>query len=195
MRPDRRIRRASGGDGSSYALAASTLPAIVFVPAVSSPGGVHELLSGAGGWLAYVAVFVLAATPWLEVLLVVPPAIGFGLNPVLVGVLAFLGNVLPIYLIVVVHGRIVGWLERRRDGDEPSSTRWERAGRLFDRYGLPGLALAAPIATGVHLATVIALLLDAPPRAVVAWMTASFAIWTAALVVGSVVGLELLGFA
>lgn len=195
MRPDRRIRRASGGDGSSYALAASALPAIAFVLAVSSPGGAHEVLSGVEGWWAYAAVFVLAATPWLEVLLVVPPAIALGLNPVLVGVLAFLGNVMPIYLIVVVHERIVGWLERRRDGDEPSSTRWERARRLLHRYGLAGLALAAPIATGVHLATVIALLLDAPPRAVTTWMTASLAIWTAALVAGSVVGLELLGFA
>lgn len=163
---------------------------------------VRQLVAGADGWVAYALVFVLAAIPLLEILLVVPPAIGFGLDPLLVGALAFLGNVLPIYLIVILHDRATAWLARRR-GEDPSdasnasddtaSSRSVRASRILDRYGLGGLALAAPLVTGVHLATVVALLVGGSPRHVAGWMTVGIAVWTVAIVVASVTGGSLLG--
>jgi len=155
----------------------------------SVPGSISTPLRG------LLVVFLLAAIPWWEILLVIPPAIGLGLNPVLVGLLAFLGNVLPVYLIVATHERVTAWLERRREKKGEKAKRSKRASRLFDRYGLGGLALAAPVLTGIHLATVIALMLGAPPRRVAGWMTLSLAVWSVALVVASVVGFDLFGVA
>jgi hypothetical protein len=172
----------------------------VAIPALFGPvflavltGDAGAAIRGTDGRWAYAVVFVLAAIPWWEILLVVPPAIGLGLNPLLVGVVAFLGNVLPIYLIVAVHGRVTRWLEERRGADDEPATRSKRASRLLERYGLGGLALAAPLLVGVHLATVIALLLGASPRAVAGWMTVGIAVWTVLLVAASTLGFGLLG--
>lgn len=165
--------------------------AVTFVG--STTGDVSEMFQVADGWWAYALVLILAAIPWWEILLVIPPAIGIGLKPVPVAILAFLGNLLPIYLIIIVHGRITDWLERRREHNGSKSKRSKRASRLFTKYGLGFVALAAPIAIGVHLATVIVLLLDAKPRSVAIWMTVGIALWTVVITVSSVVGFGLLG--
>ena len=169
---------------------------------VVADNGVASLLSDASGGWGYVLVFVLAAVPWFEILLVIPPAVALGFDPAAVAVLAFLGNVLPIYGIVVFHDRLARWWASRRSADgnedenegERESKRRRRAKQVWNRYGLPGLALAAPIVTGVHLAAVIALGLRASGRDVALWMTASIALWTVVLVAASVAGLSMLGW-
>lgn len=133
------LRSLAGRADAGHRSWPATVP-VVFGPAsllaLSGDGG--ALLRSTDGWWAHGVVFVLAAIPWWEVLLVVPPAIGLGLNPIAVGVVAFLGNVLPVYLIVAVHGRVTSWLERRRDGSDEKARRSRRASRLFERYGLGG---------------------------------------------------------
>lgn len=153
-------------------------------------GRVGEWLSGASGPWRYLLVFVLAAIPWLEILLVIPAGVAIGLDPLLVGVVAFAGNALPIYGIVLAYERLAarfGW------GEGGESKRRERARRVWNRYGLPGLALAAPVLTGVHLAAVIALGLGARGRSTLAWMTASIAVWTVAITAATVAGVAVLG--
>lgn len=138
--------------------------------------------------LLYLTVFVLAATPWVEILVVIPFGIGVGLNPVAVGILAFAGNAIPIYLIVVAFERFNVWWANRRGSFlvNPSDATWEqgsraRAKRVLRRYGVPGLALAGPILIGAHLAAVITLLVGAPRGRIIGWMSLSLAIWTVAL--------------
>lgn len=152
---------------------------------------VTDNLTSNSGLVRYLLVFVLAAIPWLEVLVVVPPAIGLGLNPLLVCVIAFLGNILPIYLIVSMHERLTAWWTSRRT-DKGNTKRGERARRVLDRYGIVGLAVVAPVFTGVHLAAVIALMLGIPRRAVAVWMTAGVALWTIGLTIATTLGLSLL---
>ncbi|UTF55059.1 small multi-drug export protein [Natronosalvus rutilus] len=146
----------------------------------------RNLLDAASGPWQYALVFALAATPLLEILVVIPLGIALGLDPVVVAVTAFAGNVLPIYGIVLAADRVAAWLESRRSG-EPSKRR-KRAVRIWNRYGLPGLALLSPVTTGVHLAAVLALSLGARGRDTLAWMTGSIALWTALITLVSVVG-------
>ena len=130
-----------------------TLLSLLFASLSLLFAGIETTLSNASGAMAYAFVFVLAAIPWLEILLVIPPAIAIGLDPIAVAVVAFLGNALPIYGIVAFHDRLSRWRERRRDtNDEPGeSNRYRRARRIWDRYGIAGLSIAAPIVTGVSL--------------------------------------------
>jgi hypothetical protein len=172
-------RRLSLGAGVAVALLLAALPVL------DAAGSATGLIAEADG-LGYALVFLLAAIPWLEILVVIPVAVGLGLDPVGVAVLAFLGNVLPIYGIIGVSARARAWLDRREGTDGTPSH--ERARRIWDRYGLPGLALASPILTGVHLATVIALAAGSSGRSIGAWMTASVAAWTVVLTVGSYYG-------
>lgn len=146
--------------------------------------------------LLYLTVFVMAATPWVEILVVIPFGIGVGLNPVAVGLFSFAGNSLPIYLIVVGFERLNAWWARRRGhflvnpGDESwQSGRRARAMNILRRYGVPGLALSGPILIGAHLAAVITLLVGAPHRRIIAWMTFSLAVWTVAITIASYFGI------
>ena len=149
----------------------------------------RELLADADGLGGYGLIFLLAAIPLLEILVVIPIGVGLGFQPVAVGIAAFLGNLLPIYGIIAAHERIEGYLERRQNESEPSKRR-QRAKRLWNRYGLPGLAVASPISTGVHLAAVFALGLGSSRRSTAVWMTASIAAWTVVITAGSVFALS-----
>jgi Ca2+/H+ antiporter, TMEM165/GDT1 family len=145
--------------------------------------------------LGLLTVFVSAATPWLEVVVVVPAAIAAGLAPVPVAVVAFAGNLLTLVLVVLVGDRMAAWWRRRRHRDGPPgpapAARNRRAEQVFDRWGLPGLALVGPLVTGTHLAGLIAVGFGAARHRVMAWMIAGLALWTVIVAVLAVaLGLE-----
>ncbi len=149
----------------------------------------------------------MAATPWLELLVVIPIGIGAGLNPVIVGVIAFLGNALPVFLLI--YGMdgiremkwIKKWKERARFRHDVQQSadkeklakkqaRKEKMQRVFDKYGVAGLALAGPGITGIHLATIFAMAFNAKKRKVVLWMNVSLALWTLGMTAASFYGIE-----
>lgn len=165
------------------------LTVLASTPAVAQSA--TDLLADESGAVQYALVFLFAAIPWFEILLVIPVGIGLGMNAAGVAVFAFLGNVLPIYAIIAAHRRVTEWWEGRHDSDGESD-RQGRARAIWDRYGLPGLAIASPIVTGVHLAAVIALALGSGRRAVGIWLTASIALWTAILTIASHFGFDFL---
>jgi Ca2+/H+ antiporter, TMEM165/GDT1 family len=155
----------------------------------------------------YLTVFALAATPFVELLVVIPLGIGYGLNPVAVGATTFAGNALPIVVIAAAYERFRTWRSTRMaatpdsvteeagdghtgGGPDATGARGRRARRVWLRYGLPGLALLAPLATGVHVAALAALAFGAPRPRVVAWMLFSIAVWTVGITVISVAGIE-----
>lgn len=157
---------------------------------------ISSWVADAGGVLQYVLVFLFAALPWVEILVVIPIAIGVGLNPLLTGIVAFAGNVGSVYVLLLFHRRISRWRSRRDtrhqdDGNESRRSRWARS--IWDRYGLPGLSLAAPVLTGVHLAAILALAVGSTRRDVGWWMTVAIATWTVVLVAGSALGVSMLG--
>ncbi|SDQ93580.1 small multi-drug export protein [Natronobacterium texcoconense] len=156
---------------------------------------VSSTIEEATGFLQYLLVFVFAAIPVIEILVVIPIAIGLGLDPVLTGAVAFAGNVLSVYALVVFYRRVANWLQRRRDDESEPSDRYARARRLWDRYGLPGLALGGPVLAGVHVAALVALLAGSRSRTVAAWMTTGIFVWTIVLVAASAYGVSVLGIA
>lgn len=154
----------------------------------------------------YILLFGLAATPWLEVFLVVPLGIAWGLNPIAVGVVGFLGNWIPILLIAAFFEQLKNWMRRRRalkkgvsldeidEAEVVPETKASRARKIWDRYGIPGLALIAPSLVGTDIAAVLALTFGSSKRWVVLWMTISLALWTILLSVGSHYGLDFIGW-
>jgi Ca2+/H+ antiporter, TMEM165/GDT1 family len=148
----------------------------------------------------YLTVFVLAATPLVELLVVVPLGIGYGLHPVAVAVVTVAGNALPVLVIIAAFERWRAWRRGRATvagsaadspaEDAPRAGRWERARRIWARYGMPGLALVAPLLTGVHLAAVAALALGSPRGRIAGWMMLSIVLWTVGVTVVTVAGIE-----
>ncbi|MBM7095293.1 small multi-drug export protein [Bacillus sp. H-16] len=159
----------------------------------------------------YILVFLMAALPWLEILFVIPIGIGMGLNPFGVGIVSFAGNFIPVVLIVYLlkwfqtTRLYTNWKSRREEKkavklaaqteqDEEKlmkkQRRAARAHRVFEKYGLPGLALLGPLLTGIHLAAVIALSLKANKHATTVWMGASLAAWTVFLTIAAYYGFD-----
>lgn len=149
------------------------------------------LFRDAGTALQYTLVFVVAAVPWLELWTVIPLGIAVGMHPVGVAVFGFLGNLLSIYAVILLFARIKHWVDARRPPTEDaSSKRRQRAKRLVDQYGVPGVAVGSPFLFGVHIAAFLVIALGASKRVATVWMTVSVVFWTIALTVGSYYGVE-----
>ena len=74
-----------------------------------------------------------------------------------------------------------GWLARRR----------KRVERMWSRYGVPGVALQAPILTGAPLGTLVAVALGAPVKKLLIWMGFSLILWGAVLTGAAVLGFRI----
>lgn len=147
----------------------------------------------AGSWWSYLLVFVAAATPFVEILVVIPAAIIAGMHPVPVTVVALTGNLLTVAGAVFLGDRFLRWWrERRAERGHPSRPHRrrsaERALRIARRWGLPALGLLAPITTGSHAAAFAALAIGGTRRRVMVWMTVGLVPWAAVTAVIAVLG-------
>jgi Ca2+/H+ antiporter, TMEM165/GDT1 family len=195
-------------------------------------------------WFAYLTVFVAAAIPWLEVLLVVPAGIVAGLAPVPTAMVGAVGNAASLVPLVFAGDRLRAWWRSRRssasspgrdtavlpehelsdgvgttgrhpgqdatgrgtldDGerthesrgagedDDEAGGRGQRARQVYDRFGLPGLALLGPLLTGVHVAALVGLAAGSSRRPTLAWLLGGVALWAALAAGATVFGLDAL---
>lgn len=140
----------------------------------------------------YALVFLGAAIPWLEIALVIPLGIIRGLSPFWVMILAFVGNMATILPLIIGFDKVKIWYVNRRlkKGKEPSQ-RSERGTRIWNKYGLPGLAMLGPILTGTHIAAFVGMALGAHKKQVTIWMTISIGLWTLLFGLATVFGLDI----
>jgi uncharacterized membrane protein len=151
-----------------------------------------ELTFEAGSWWSYLLVFLAAATPVLEVLVVIPAGILAGMPPVPTALVALAGNMSTVVLVAVAGDRLLDWWRERRPArDSQTSRRSQRARELARRWGVPGLAFLAPITTGTHIATVAALGTGSGARRVLRWMAAGLVVWAAVVAAATAGGLDI----
>ncbi|RSL35003.1 DNA-binding protein, partial [Salibacterium salarium] len=152
-------------------------------------------------FLSYVLVFVLASIPLVELAAVIPIAVIGGLYPVPAAILAFLGNALTVFLLIVFIDKVKKWLKKRKDRqkddtEETSSNNEEtkpskkgkRARFLFDKYGLPGLAIIGPFFVGSHVSAFMGMSFGSGRSMVIIWMLVSLLLWTVIITVASIYG-------
>jgi uncharacterized membrane protein len=150
-----------------------------------------ELTFEAGDWWSYVLVFLAAATPVLEILVVIPGGMLAGMAPVPTALVAVAGNLATVVLVAVAGDRILAWwYQRRPQKDHQPSARSRRAHALAQRWGVPGLAFLAPITTGTHVATVAALATGSDTRRVLRWMAVGLVVWAVAITVTTAMGID-----
>jgi membrane protease YdiL (CAAX protease family) len=86
----------------------------------------------------------------LDVWVGIVTGVALGLSPVLSGAVSIASAVVGVTLVVVAGGRLQRLIYRSRR----LAKRRERVERVWKRYGIPGVALQAPLLTGPLLATV-----------------------------------------
>ncbi|HJF31434.1 MAG TPA: small multi-drug export protein [Sporosarcina psychrophila] len=139
----------------------------------------------------YFLVFLGAAIPWLEIALVIPVGILRGLSPFWVMTLAFVGNMLTVLILIIAFQKVKEWMEARKKKDGTGeSKRTERGKRIWNKYGMPGLALLGPILIGTHIAAFIGLLFGASKVNTTIWMTISIALWTIVFGIATAMGFD-----
>ena len=152
----------------------------------------------AGSWWSYLLVFAAAATPFVEILVVIPAGIIAGLHPVPVTALALAGNLLTVAGAVFLGDRVLKWWRARRaergHARRPHRRRSaERALRIARRWGLPALGLLAPITTGSHAAAFAALAIGGTRRRVFVWMAVGLVAWAVATAAVATLGVDFFG--
>lgn len=139
----------------------------------------------------YFLVFLGAAIPWLEIALVIPLGIVWGLSPFWVMVLAFVGNMVTVLGLILGFDRFQVWYNKRQEAKGKTvSKKNERAKRIWNKYGLPGLAMLGPILIGTHIAAFIGMTLGATKKNTTLWLTISIAVWTLAFGILTALGFD-----
>ncbi len=106
----------------------------------------------------------------------IPLGIAQGLPPAVVVITASLSYALGVGITILAGQPIRDWIMRRfgsRVASDPNS----RIRRVWDRYGLIGLALIAPVTTGAPIGAIIAISLNAPPRRLFVLMSLGGLLW------------------
>lgn len=130
---------------------------------------------------AYGLVFLFAAIPFVELIVVIPIATLAGLHLLPVTIMAFLGNVVAVLVVIVFMDHIKKWLSKRKGqtetNNESESKRVKRARKLWKKYGLPGLAIVGPVLVGSHLTAFMSLSFGGEKRTTTFWIISSLVIW------------------
>lgn len=139
----------------------------------------------------YFLVFLGAAIPWLEIALVIPLGIVWGLSPFWVMVLAFIGNMITVLALIIGFDRFKDWYNKRQEAKgKPQNKKSERAKRIWNKYGLPGLAMLGPILIGTHIAAFIGMTLGATKKNTTIWLAISIGVWTLAFGILTALGFD-----
>lgn len=109
----------------------------------------------------------------------IPGGIAMGLPAPLVWAATLAGALLGIAAIVLVGDRFRAWLVRRfgRGGAREGG----RLRLLWDRYGVIGWGLLAPLLVGTGLGAAVGVALGAQRRRLVLWLGVGAAVWTTVL--------------
>lgn len=116
----------------------------------------------------------MAAIPFLEIVGVIPIGVIAGLHALPVTIIAFIGNMVTVFLSILLLDKLKSWFEKH---PEKSKKRKQRAKRIWRRYGLPGLAFISPILIGSHLGAILAMSFGGTRKQITVWKTASIFFW------------------
>lgn len=151
-----------------------------------------EWVQQADGIWQYIALFLISILPFLDVFYIIPVGIVFGMSPIAVGIIAFIGNFLMVIVFAIFFKQISEWRKKRREkkGKLQPSKRETRARQIWEKYGLPVFALLSPAILGTDIAALMALLLGSSRVKVISWIGISLVIWSIVMTVGSVYGFQ-----
>lgn len=122
----------------------------------------------------------------------IPTGVALKLDPVTAALCAWAGYTAIGAAMLLVGDPARRWLEKKfRISPHPDPTKlfW----RAWGRFGLPGLALLAPVTVGPYIAALIALALGEKPLRLILWIAAGAIPWTLVFAILAATGVNILG--
>ena len=124
----------------------------------------------------------------VELWAAIPAGLALKATPVVVGVAAAGGAMLGVLVVVLLGEHVRHWLAGRHRGERATGSHGLiRA--IWDRYGVIGLGLFAPMLTGAPIGAALGLALGVPTGRLLFWMFTGIAVWSALLTLVGVLGM------
>ena len=117
-----------------------------------------------------------------------PAGLALGLRPLVIGVTAGAGALAGVILIAYPGERLRAWLVSRYSRPGKSGG-MNRAKRLWERYGIYGVGLIAPLIVGVPAAAALGIALGAPRQKLVPLLAVIILFWCVVLTIACYFGL------
>jgi len=117
----------------------------------------------------------------------IPAGIALGVAPIIVMLTAWASYTAGVVLVVLLGAPARAYL-LKRFGGKVASNPDSFIQRAWNRFGLVGLALLAPVTTGAQIGTLIGLSLGAPPRKMIGAMALGAALWGVVITLAVVLG-------
>ncbi len=122
-----------------------------------------------------VSCFTVFGLGILELWVAIPVGFGLGLTPFLAGLFAALGAVLSVVIVLAVGAPLRNWLLRLRKPEaEGKPTKIQL---IWNKYGIVGLGLLAPVVIGAHFGAAFAVAVGAPAQKTLFWFTVGIIVW------------------
>ena len=130
-----------------------------------------------------IGIFIAGAIPWMEAIAVVPSGIILGLDPLATVIAAAIGNAITIFIFAYLGSAIREKIIERRmaRGKSGESPKFAKALRVFNRYGIYGMAFLGPIIIGTQFAAAASVAAGVKPLRVSALITASMILWASGI--------------
>lgn len=123
----------------------------------------------------------------------IPLGLALGLNPLMVIVLTTAsyssGVGLVVFLGDKVRAWVVRWRKRRSADDTPSKSPNQRLIVIWERYGIIGLGLVAPMTVGAQIGAGFGILMNAPRYRLYIAMTLGALVWSIGLTLAFMAGI------
>jgi hypothetical protein len=117
----------------------------------------------------------------------IPAGLALNLHPVAVGITAAAGALLGALAVVFFGDRVRSWLVRCHEQREKHGHHG-LVSRIWERYGVIGLGLLAPLLTGPLLGVALGLTFGARPSRLLFWAGVGIVLWSAALTLAAALG-------
>ncbi|MFE3574423.1 small multi-drug export protein [Lysinibacillus sp. NPDC059133] len=136
--------------------------------------------------LQYLGVFIISFIPFVESpgAAIVGSLIGI---PIIIAVIiSMIGNWISIMIVILPFNALLTKIRNRHSKKEGFiHNRAIKARERYDKYGVPGLALIAPLVASAHIAAFTSLAAGANKRRVIFWHSVSIGFWG---ILGGVLG-------
>ncbi|QPC84698.1 small multi-drug export protein [Phototrophicus methaneseepsis] len=116
----------------------------------------------------------------------IPAGIALGLPPLVVMLVVIASYVTACALVLFVGGRLRTWIQNRWNITALNEN--SRIYRIWERWGVIGFSLLAPMTLGAQVSALLGLTLNAEPRKLFLWLTIGAIVWAVVLTIGVTLG-------
>ncbi|CAG9622685.1 small multi-drug export protein [Sutcliffiella rhizosphaerae] len=129
--------------------------------------------------IKHLGILLIGAVPFLEAFVGAALGAFLGIPLITAAISSMIGNWISIMLIILPFDAILSKVRERKANKEGGfiQNRANKAKEMYNKYGVPGLAILTPLVASGHIAAFTSIAAGANKKKVIFWHTVSIIIW------------------